>query len=279
MKPRKWLPALRSYVQRILRWLHLINQVRGIEASDRDVIRRSCMWALIDCWRFPLVWRDPLLLADATVHVKGVGQFYLRAETDDLWHVYPAREPEVFAQISDVLRPGDVFIDAGANIGFYSVLASRRVGPSGRVLAIEMMPGTAERLRGHLTVNGCENTEVVEAALSDAADQFVDAFLPRGQSGQASLTRNRDHSDTIRVRTTTLDSVAGQIESVRLLKMDLEGAELQALQGARRLLERVDAICFEDRDGESQVRPFLEGIGFTITPLGNADVLAVRNFG
>jgi len=268
--------TLKSFVKRSVRWFRILRTVRGVGWKNQTRLLLSWVWAFIDSWKAPLVWRDPLLLYDILVRVEHAGIFSLRRRTDDLWHVFPGREPEVFTKILECLSSGDTYIDAGANIGFYSVLASRKVGPSGRVLPIEMMPETCAILRKHLEMNGCENAEVIETALSDAEGEFVDAFLPRSQCGQASLTRNPDKSEKIRVQTRTLDRVAAEIDRVRLLKLDLEGVELQALQGARKLLDRVDAICFEDREGDSPVRPFLQGLGFSLSPLGKADVFAER---
>jgi len=265
-----------TYFRRVVRWAFILRLLRGETLRDSAILFASACAAPITSFRKFWVWQDPVLLWDCQVRVVETGSFNLRARTDDLWHVYPDREPEVFAQISALLRPRDVFVDAGANIGVYTVLASRKVGASGRVLAIEMMPETCAILRKHLEMNGCENAEVIETALSDAEGEFVDAFLPRSQCGQASLTRNPDKSEKIRVQTRTLDRVAAEIDRVRLLKLDLEGVELQALQGARKLLDRVDAICFEDREGDSPVRPFLQGLGFSLSPLGKADVFAER---
>src|SRR5690606_37998923 len=114
------------------------------------------------------------------------------------------------------LQPGDCFIDAGANIGFYSVMASARVGVTGRVVAVEMIPATAAVLRDQLRLNGAVNTTVIERALSARPGEVVTARLPAAQHGQASIVVSNPGGQTLEVETTTLDEiVSGLATSVQ----------------------------------------------------------------
>ena len=76
-------------------------------------------------------------------------------------------EPEVENVLRAFLRPGDTFVDIGANIGIFSLLAARIVGPSGRVIAFEPVPITLEKLRANILLNDLQNITVVPAALCD----------------------------------------------------------------------------------------------------------------
>ncbi len=73
-------------------------------------------------------WRDPLLLNDALVDVRGLGNSMCASGVTISALSFPRERPTLFKLISDVLKPGDCFVDAGANIGVYTVLAARRVG-------------------------------------------------------------------------------------------------------------------------------------------------------
>ncbi|HWZ58637.1 MAG TPA: FkbM family methyltransferase, partial [Gemmatimonadaceae bacterium] len=73
-------------------------------------------------------------------------------------------EQDVFAR---TVRPGDVVYDLGANVGFYTLLAARLAGPTGRVVAFEPVPRNLGYLRRHIALNQCENVTVVAAAVSD----------------------------------------------------------------------------------------------------------------
>jgi FkbM family methyltransferase len=159
-----------------------------------------------------------------------------------------------------LLRPGDVVIDGGANIGLYSMLFGRLVGESGRVVAFEPDPVNAGRLRSNLQLNGLSFVAVEEQALWSeparvALNRFEPAFGPWHSLGTPALehpfrkgeiARPVDHVD---VAATTLDAYCddARIGHIRLLKLDLEGAEPDALAGAARLLDRkaIDTILFE----------------------------------
>lgn len=271
------LPVRRAetYVNRLTYWTRIACTVRGVEADDQRTLRSAF-------WRSPLTalenldqWQDPALARDARVQIPRVGRFDVRAGADDLHHIFPGREPEVFEAILTWLRPGDVFVDAGANIGFYTILASGLVGPRGRVIAIEMMPDTAAILRRHVEINDAANVEIVEHALSDRDDREIEARVDAGKFGQASILRT-EGSTIVRVRTATLDRLLEGVGPIRLMKMDLEGAEHAALMGATSVLGKIDAVLFEALQGSDDVVPLLTRHGFTVTALSGRDHIAVR---
>lgn len=271
--------ALR-YARRVGRWPLLLQQVRGQTWADEWALVRSALLAPLVSGRDLSTWQDPLLVRPAAVTVPGVGRFRLRARCDDLWHVAPWRERAVFGAIARLLRPGDWFVDAGANIGCYTVLAGKRVGPRGRVDAFEMIPETATRLSEHVALNGLENVTIHRLALSDVPGEQAEASLRLGHPGQASIVRPpRPGARTFAVETTTLDAALTAAGPVRLLKLDLEGGELRALAGGRQLLGRVDCVIYERRPEEVEGDPvgaLLREAGFRIRPLDAANLLAER---
>lgn len=135
-------------------------------------------------------------------------------------------------------------IDGGANIGLVSLLFSGWVGPSGRVLSFEPTPAAAAQLRKNLELNGVGNVELVEAALA-GSDEPADLIVDMDVSNQLMRGAVAGH-EIARVAATRLDDVAGD-EAFALAKLDLEGAELEALDGARELLEtgRLEVILLE----------------------------------
>ncbi len=139
--------------------------------------------------------------------------------------------------LESYLRPGDVFIDVGANIGLYTLLAAQRVGPGGRVCSFEPVPGTAARLRQQVALNELTNITVEELAVSDAPGTVPIYLPPAGNSGMASLFAYTDELRApVAVAATTLDAYTHGWPAVRLVKMDIEGAEWLALQGMQQLL-------------------------------------------
>jgi FkbM family methyltransferase len=265
-----------TYFKRLGYWASVARNIRGVAAADRRALRQSILAAPLTCARSLDEWRDPLLLADAEVDVRDVGRFHTRAHSDDLWHVAPVREAAVVEAIRSRLRPGDTFVDAGANIGFYSVLAARIVGDAGRVVAFEMMPDTAAVLRRHIELNHLSNVTVIEHALADAADRTLDAHVIEGKFGQASISPDKS-GRLVSVRTTTLNDALRDIPRVAVMKMDIEGAEEQALRGAEQVLDRVENIIFESWGQQTAVDDFLAARGFSVSALDGRNRLASRS--
>ncbi len=156
--------------------------------------------------------------------------------------------------IRNILRPGGVFVDVGANIGWFTVLASKCVGPTGRVFAFE----PSERIYRHLcentAVNCCDNVTVERLALSDKNGTAVLANTNRTNDGMGSIIERGLQGEE--VATVTLDdymSILGD-KSIDLIKLDVEGAELMALRGMRQLLAagRIKHIVFEFHRGQQQ---------------------------
>jgi FkbM family methyltransferase len=268
----------RTYIRRLVTWKRLIRQVHGVTARDRLWLWGSFLASPLTAARGLSEWRDPVLLRDIVADVSGVGRFGLRARTDDLWHVVPFRECAVLEYIRTRLRPGDCFVDAGANIGFYTIAGAKAVGLSGTVIAVEMVKGTADILRDHIRLNAAGAIRVIEGALSTREGDIAAASMPSGSYGQASISVS-DKGETFEVRTTTFNSVLRDVPSVRLIKMDIEGAELEALKGSTGALERVEAIIFEHvhtRDFE-EIHAVLTSHGFSIDRLDGSNSLASRH--
>ena len=140
--------------------------------------------------------------------------------------------------LTKLLRPGDVFVDGGANIGLFSLIGALAVGPGGRVLACEPSPATMTLLRANAAENRFTTLEPHELALSDreGRSRFT-VFEPT--SGLASFSPKERGGREVEVAVTTLDVLTGDIAgSVAVVKLDIEGAEAKALRGAARLIAR-----------------------------------------
>jgi FkbM family methyltransferase len=157
-------------------------------------------------------------------------------------------EPEVQKALRTHLRPGGVLFDVGANVGFFSVLAARLVGPAGRVYAFEPLPENVAALRRNVELNALANVAVRTEAV---ADRSGEALLERREERAAArLIAERESSpvtDVMTVRTAALDDLVfgGGLPCPDVIKLDVEGAEVRALNGMRRLLdeERPVVIC------------------------------------
>jgi FkbM family methyltransferase len=154
-----------------------------------------------------------------------------------------------------MLRPGDVFVDCGANVGYFTLLAARRVRPSGRVLSFEPSPGTRERCAKNVRLNGYTNVDLYPYAVSDVESESV-LFQPERGCDLASLRPHDERSETGQehvVTTVRLDRIvpADLAARIRLIKIDVEGADLLALRGLEGILRqpRGPAVICEINDG------------------------------
>ena len=151
-------------------------------------------------------------------------------------------EPNEFAFLDRVLKPGMVFVDVGANDGYYTLFAARRVGPTGLVIAAE--PSSRERahLQRNLGRNGLDNVTVVPAAIG-AASGLADLHLAHGVHAGHNTLGAFAHDDVVRaslerVAIEPLDSVVTRLglTHVDFVKIDVEGAEARVIAGAMKVL-------------------------------------------
>ena len=157
-------------------------------------------------------------------------------------YLFGTWEPDLAAFLRRRLRPGDTFVDVGANIGCVSALASRLVGPRGTVVAIEPSPAAIDALQETLTNNDLTNVRLVAAAVSDH-DHELPLFAGRSQNvGQTATVAHGRLREQGRVRAAPLGSlVTGEeLATTRLIKIDVEGAEDRVLAG---MLASVDAFA------------------------------------
>lgn len=157
-------------------------------------------------------------------------------------------EKEMVRVVKTILRPGDVFIDAGANEGYFSVIASRIVG-KGRSIAIEPQSRLIEVIKKNAEINSVE-IEVLRSAVSNKNGEAEIKLAPAVNSGSSGFMRKTRYSlPSERVKKRTLSSILNQIdvERVDLLKMDIEGHEYEAVMGSKEVFRshRVKAIALE----------------------------------
>lgn len=155
--------------------------------------------------------------------------------------------------LSSFLKPGMAFVDLGANEGFFSVVASRLVGPTGRVLAIEPQSRLASVIRRNLDLNAASNVSLAQVAISDADGTADFNLAPDTNSGSSGLSRaTRYTNPTQSVRLLTLDACLREndLTSVDVMKIDVEGYEYEAILGSKELFRsrKVDRVLIEVHD-------------------------------
>jgi FkbM family methyltransferase len=151
-------------------------------------------------------------------------------------------EPEVTEIISKIVKKGDVCLDIGANIGWYTTLLQKLVGESGQVYAFEPVPKTFSLLNRNVELNsGCGNIFVNNIALGETEKEVEIYLFDKLPDGHASLVPGDNNEfQTFNVRMVTLNSFIEEnnIGEIDFIKADIEGAELTMLKGAGKVFEQ-----------------------------------------
>ena len=159
-------------------------------------------------------------------------------------------EPEETKFLEEILQPGMVFVDIGANIGYYTVLASSLVGATGKVFAFEPDPKNFAFLKKNITENHCHNVLVNQKAVGAATGQLL-LYRSGKNFGDHRTYEPQDHRIreqgttrmTVAVNAISLDDYfADRSESIDFIKMDIQGSEYNALVGMRAVLHRNPAV-------------------------------------
>lgn len=143
------------------------------------------------------------------------------------------------------LRPGDIVLDIGANEGVFSIMLAK-LYPDIRVVAVEPVQRTFFQLMRNIGLNGVTNIETLNVGVGAERGQ-VDMIVSNEMSGGSSAARRElhpEHEHVEKVDIVTLDSILSRYERVRLLKMDIEGMEYEALYPSNEL-SRVDNFVGE----------------------------------
>jgi FkbM family methyltransferase len=184
--------------------------------------------------------------------------------------------------VREHLRPGMTFYDLGANIGFYSLMAARLVGPAGRVIAFEADPEIASRLRDNLAYNKLDNVTVEQKAVwfESAIVSFVrvDANVsPDRGLGHIDL-HHSPPAASIPVEAVSIDQFTATHPLPDFLKCDVEGAEVAVFQGAEYLLRIKRPILLVEMHSPENHRLLAEKFaerGYTCTALDDSHILAL----
>ncbi len=167
------------------------------------------------------------------------GRFmYVRAEDGGVAHqliMYQRYEPYESKLVREYVKSGMIVYNIGANLGYYALLASECVGPSGQVVAFEPEPKNLELLRRTILENGCANVVLVSSAVSERSGEATLSLSPTNSGDhQLRMEAGREH---IQVSTVSIDDFISQGQAPPdAIIMDVQGAELDVLRGAESLL-------------------------------------------
>jgi len=158
-------------------------------------------------------------------------------------------ESEMTEQITSILKPGDAFIDLGSNEGYFSIIASGLVGQSGKVIAIEPQERLWSVIINNSILNNCANLQILPYGISSAPGEATMMLYSDFNTGASSLSPNFNFYISLisirkkfykrqKIHTRTLDGLKASLPNrVKLIKIDIEGFEYEALKGSENLLK------------------------------------------
>lgn len=242
------------------------------------------LWLRRSMRRQPILWRaftrlQPALLSDeksvvVTVQSGSLSGFKiaLGRGTPLYYWLDGHDEPDVIKALRNSARPGTVAIDVGAHVGMETLLLASMVGPHGTVVCVEPDPRSAARLRMNCDLNEVENVELVEKAISNRTGMI--AFSAMGElTSKVSAAGLQTPSDIL-VPCITIDDLLKDIPggtSVSLVKIDVEGHEVEVLEGAERLLSSTRPAVIVEVHAARELHKSIEllhGHGFQVSVLG-----------
>lgn len=209
------------------------SRVNRIEKFARGMLLVPVFGSMLILLRLRAMMFGPLRVETTTddgdrfiCHLPDLIQMYL--------YLFGVWEPDLAAYIHARLKQGDVFVDVGANIGYDTLLAARRVGATGRVIAIEASPPVFERLRETLRINAAPgNVRFINQAAADKAGTLTIYSGPQHNVGLTTTVRRGAMPVVAEVQAHPLGGLLQDDEKsrVRLIKIDVEGGEDTVLAG------------------------------------------------
>ncbi len=215
--------------------------------------------------------------------MKGIGAgLRFNAGLSNPYYAFGTNELPVQEALARHLQPGQVFYDIGANVGFFTVIGAKLVGPAGHIYAFEPVPENAQVVRNNVASNGFHHVTVFEQAVAQASGRgelFVSHY-----AGGATLSADdvpADLKGSITVELVAIDELMRQqaLLPPAVVKVDVEGAEMAVFRGMAQTIETFrPIIIYEIDDGDEQAfrrkqqecDTFLQSHGYELTLLANA---------
>lgn len=157
-------------------------------------------------------------------------------------------EPNLTHFVSRRLHHGDVVVDVGANIGYFTVLSSQLVGTSGRVVAVEPVPPIRARLKRHLQLNRSTNVRIIDAAATGSRCELPIYMAARWNIGRSSVRQDMlgaEPQGQWMVPGLPLHEIISdeELPRIRLIKIDVEGSEWEVMMGLEPVINRLSVNC------------------------------------
>ena len=198
------------------------------------------------------------------------GVFFVRRNSADLWMLSTLGEFDMRKYFS--LSEG-TFLDIGANVGKYSIIISKQIKDKGKVFSFEPEPSNLIALKRNIKLNKAKNITIIPFACSNKKAK-LEFYLNENNSGGHSLVNKSNNK--ISVDADTLDNIIKEnnIKNIKLIKIDVEGAEMQVFEGAKETLKKYHPKIIFETDFPGKVFPLLKKLNYEIKQISKRDYFA-----
>ncbi len=255
-------------------WFKILRRLRGATTSFEISLIFSAIIDSIAFSLFPNQLSPKSLFSGVVISKKFGCSWTVRAGTDDIYSIMPEREQDAHDLILSLLKPGDIFIDVGANIGYYTILASNIVKSDGAVIAFEPMAETFRCLETNCKLNRLRNVTLIPRAAWNN-EGTMPITVRGGFYGMASM--KEDKGNSVLVHTIPLDKVCQKYNRIQMVKIDAEGAEYEILRGAESTLNKVKYLVIECGSDYDRIVHMLENSNFSVRKLNFTSYILAEN--
>jgi len=258
--------------------MDFIFKVRGVTLSYEiyyliDLLFRAITKLLrINTHLGDFLFRDIVVISKE----KENSLFYIKAKSDMLYYITPTYEAITWKKIKSIIEPGDICVDVGAHIGTYTIPIARLVGSDGLVVTIEPSP-VKEILSINVKMNGLEDRVIIVNKAAYSEKRVFDFYYNSSWTGGSFLTKEQlkeppPNLIKIKVEALSLDEILREAEiinkQIKLIKIDVEGNEVDVLRGAQRTLKNTEYVIFEARrETITECVRILNSLGFKVSLL------------
>lgn len=183
---------------------------------------------------------------------------------------YEPKETQLFL---DSIHNGNIIFDIGANIGYYTVLASKKAGQRGKVFAFEPDRQNLSLLKENLSINDCKNVTIIDKALTDQNTKLAFHEEPYNK-GESAISYEKSGKYSYTVEGISLDTFISQekISHIDVIKMDIEGAEIGVLKGAKTFFTKIKGAKLFIEYNPSSIKRYGNSPGTMLALLEELDV-------
>lgn len=186
--------------------------------------------------------------------------------------------------LKKMIKPGDVFVDVGSNFGYYTLLASKLVGKSGKVFSFEPDPYNFSLMQRNIKINKCSNVLCVNKAVGEK-DEKISFYIDVENLGRHNLIPNWS-KHILTVDQISLDNFLPKGSRVNIVKIDIEGGEELAIKGIKKIIQKKPSIkllieFFPERIRQNNLNPanlkrLISSLGFSIYEISSLGLTKIN---